>query len=281
MRAVTITADRGLEWAEHPDPVPGEYELLVAVGAAGLNGADLLQRKGYYPPPFGIPEDIPGLEMAGVVVEVGPRTTRFKEGDLVMALVGGAAQAELALTDERTAVPIPADLDLDAAGGFMEAAATAFDALFTQAGLGAGERLLVTGAAGGVGTCAVQLGEAAGATVVASTRHRELNNDLIELGALATVLPAQCAEFGPFDVILELVGGPGSGRLGRVPRDRGASRGDRGGRRGASGARPAPADAEAGAHHGVDDAGSTAPRSGARHLGSRAEGAAPRRVGKA
>ncbi|MGO9341068.1 MAG: zinc-binding dehydrogenase [Acidimicrobiales bacterium] len=209
MRAVTITADHGLEWGEHPDPVPGEYELLVAVGAAGLNGADLLQRKGYYPPPFGIPEDIPGLEMAGVVVEVGPRTSRFKEGDLVMALVGGAAQAELALTDERTAVPIPADLDLDAAGGFMEAAATAFDALFTQAGLGAGERLLVTGAAGGVGTCAVQLGEAAGATVVASTRHRELNNDLIELGALATVLPAQCAEFGPFDVILELVGGPG------------------------------------------------------------------------
>jgi NADPH:quinone reductase-like Zn-dependent oxidoreductase len=209
VRAVTITPGAGLEWAERPDPVPGDYELLVAVGAAGLNGADLLQRRGFYPPPAGIPEDIPGLEMAGVVVDTGPRTSRFKVGDLVMALVGGAAQAELALTDERTALPVPSDLDLECAGGFMEAAATAFDALFTQAGLGAGERLLVTGAAGGVGTCAVQLGEAAGATVIASTRHRELNNDLIELGALVTVLPSQCAEFAPFDVILELVSGPG------------------------------------------------------------------------
>jgi len=209
VRAVTITAGAGLEWAEHPDPVPGDYELLVAVGAAGLNGADLLQRMGFYPPPAGIPADIPGLEMAGVVVETGPRTSRFKVGDLVMALVGGAAQAELALTDERTALAVPSDLELETAGGFMEAAATAFDALFTQADLGAGERLLVTGAAGGVGSCAVQLGEAAGATVVASTRHRELNNDLVELGAIATVLPSQCAEFGPFDVILELVSGPG------------------------------------------------------------------------
>ena len=209
MRAVTITANAGLEWAERPDPVPGDYELLVAVGAAGLNGADLLQQKGFYPPPAGIPEDIPGLELAGEVVAIGARVDRFKAGDRVMALVGGAAQAELALTDARTALEIPTDMDLESAGAFMEAAATAFDALFTQAGLGAGERLLVTGAAGGVGSCAVQLGEAAGATVVASTRHRELNNDLVELGAMATVLPAQCAEFGPFDVILELVSGPG------------------------------------------------------------------------
>jgi NADPH:quinone reductase len=210
VHAVTITEQRTLEWDERPDPVPGDYDLVVAVGAAGLNGADLLQRAGYYPPPVGIPADIPGLELAGEVVAAGERTTRFKVGDRVMALVGGAAQAELALADEKTALEIPEGMDLQAAGAFMEAAATAFDALFTQAGLGAGETLLVTGAAGGVGVTAVQLGAAAGATVVASTRHPELHASLIELGAAAAVPPSESKEFGPFDVVLELVGGDGT-----------------------------------------------------------------------
>jgi NADPH:quinone reductase len=210
VRAVTITEEKTLEWAERPDPEPGDHDLLVAVGAAGLNGADLLQRAGYYPPPVGIPSDIPGLEFAGEVIAVGIHTTGFKIGDRVMALVGGAAQAELAITDEKTALPVPEDMDIQAAGGFMEAAATAFDALFTQAGLGAGETLLVTGAAGGVGNTAVQLGAAAGATVVASTRHPELHGALIELGAAAAILPSGVKEFGPFDVVLELVGGEGT-----------------------------------------------------------------------
>jgi NADPH:quinone reductase len=175
-----------------------------------MNGADLLQRAGYYPPPVGIPAEIPGLEFAGEVIAVGIHTTGFKIGDRVMALVGGAAQAELAITDEKTAIEVPEDMDLQAAGAFMEAAATAFDALFTQAGLGAGETLLVTGAAGGVGVTAVQLGAAAGATVVASTRHPELHAALIELGAAAAVPPSEAKEFGPFDVVLELVGGEGT-----------------------------------------------------------------------
>ena len=150
--------------------------------------------------------------------------TRFKVGDRVMALVGGAAQAELALTDERTALEIPEDMDIQAAGAFMEAAATAFDALFTQAGLGAGESLLVTGAAGGVGATAVQLGAAAGAIVVASSRHPELHSGLIELGAAAAVPPADPKEFGPFDVVLELVGRRGNGGLGGLARHRRAPR---------------------------------------------------------
>lgn len=210
MRAVTITNEKTLEWAERPDPTPGDHDLLVAVGAAGLNGADLLQRAGFYPPPTGIPADIPGLEFAGEVIAIGVHTTGFKLGDRVMALVGGAAQAELAITDEKTALHVPEDMDLGAAGGFMEAAATAYDALFTQAGLTAGETLLVTGAAGGVGSVAIQLGAAAGATVVASTRHPELHAGLIELGAAATVVPSEANEFGPFDVVLELVGGEGT-----------------------------------------------------------------------
>lgn len=209
MRAVTITSDAGLEWQDHPDPIPGDHEVVVAVAAAGLNAADLLQRRGLYPAPPGIPQDIPGMEFAGVVVSTGGRVSRFKVGDPVMALVGGAGQAELAVTHELTAIEVPEDMSLESAGGFMEGAATAYDALFTQAGLSAGEKLLVTGAAGGVGVFAVQLGSAAGATVVASTRHPELHPGLIELGAAVAVPPVEANEFGPFDVILELVGGEG------------------------------------------------------------------------
>ncbi|MFZ0665246.1 MAG: zinc-binding dehydrogenase [Acidimicrobiales bacterium] len=211
VHAVTITSEHGLEWSEHPDPVPGETDLVVAVTSAGLNAADLLQRLGLYPAPPGFPQDIPGMEFAGEVVAIGPRVSRFEIGDRVMALVGGGAQAELAITNEATALEVPEDLDLDAAGGFMEAAVTAYDALIVQAGLAAGEKLLVTGAAGGVGIVAVQLGAAAGATVIASTRHPELESGLIEFGAAIAVPPVEANEFGPFDVILELVGGDGTG----------------------------------------------------------------------
>ena len=170
MRAVTI-ADGRLVVAERPDPEPGRGELLVRVAAAGLNGADLHQLKGAYPAPPGSPPDIPGLELAGEVAAVGPGVFRFAEGDRVMAVVGGGGQAELAVVHERAAVPVPDGLGWPEAGGFPEVVTTAHDALFTQCGLGLGDRLLVHGAAGGVGTAAVQLGAAAGARVVASVRN--------------------------------------------------------------------------------------------------------------
>lgn len=166
MRAVTI-ADGRLVLAERPDPEPGRGELLVRVAAAGLNGADLHQVKGAYPAPPGSPPDIPGLELAGEVIATGPGVFRFAKGDRVMAVVGGGGQAELAVVHERTAIPVPDGLGWPEAGGFPEVVTTAHDALFTQAGLGLGDRLLVHGAAGGVGTAAVQLAAAAGATVVA------------------------------------------------------------------------------------------------------------------
>jgi NADPH:quinone reductase len=202
-----IIEDGRLTVQERPDPEPGSGELLVRVRAAGLNGADMLQRKGAYPAPPGSPPDIPGLELAGEVAARGPGARRFDEGDRVMAVVGGGGQAELALVHERAAMPVPQPLDWPRAGGLPEVFVTAHDALFSQAGLRPGERLLVHGAAGGVGTAAVQLGRAAGARVTGTVRREELRDEVERLGATA-IDPEGFAENGPFDVVLELVGGP-------------------------------------------------------------------------
>jgi NADPH:quinone reductase-like Zn-dependent oxidoreductase len=207
VRAVTISDGR-LVVAERPDPEPGRGELLVRVAAAGINGADLHQVRGGYPAPPGSPPDIPGLELAGEVTAVGPDVFRLGKGDRVMAVVGGGGQAELAVVHERAAIPVPDGLGWPEAGGFPEVVTTAHDALFTQAGLGLGDRLLVHGAAGGVGTAAVQLAAAAGATVVASVRNPGHHQAVAELGAAVVADPGQAFEHGPFDVILELVGAP-------------------------------------------------------------------------
>ena len=208
MRAVTIREGGELEVAEHPDPEPGQGEVLVRVRGAGLNGADMLQRKGGYPAPPGSPPDIPGLELAGEVAALGPGATRFAEGDHVMGIVGGGGQAELAAVHERQLMPVPERLELVAAGAIPEVFTTAHDALFTQAALRPGERLLVHGAAGGVGTAAVQLGAAAGADVVATVRNPDARDSVAALGAQEVLDPEGFEEHGPFDVILELVGAP-------------------------------------------------------------------------
>ena len=190
---------------ERPDPEPGRNELLVRVRGAGINGADMLQRRGAYPAPPGSPPDIPGLELAGEVAALGPDAGRFAEGDRVMAVVGGGGQAELALVHERAAMPVPERVDWPQAGGIPEVFTTAHDAVFSQAGLRPGEHLLVHGAAGGVGTAAVQLGRAAGARVTATVRREELRPAVEELGARA-IEPDGFGDHGPYDVILELVG---------------------------------------------------------------------------
>jgi NADPH2:quinone reductase len=206
MRAVVI--DNGkLRVEERSDPEAGANELVVRVRGAGLNGADMLQRKGAYPAPPGSPVDIPGMELAGEVVEVGRGPTRFAEGDRVMAIVGGGAQAELALVHDRGAMPVPEGLEWPAAGGLPEVFTTAHDALFTQAGLRPGERLLVHGAAGGVGSAGIQLGRATGARVTATVRNEELRPEVEKLGA-EVIDPEGFEEHGPFDVVLELVGAP-------------------------------------------------------------------------
>jgi NADPH:quinone reductase-like Zn-dependent oxidoreductase len=187
MRAGVIHGGR-ISVEERPDPVPGEGELLIRVRAAGINAADLMQRAGNYPPPPGAPADIPGLECAG----------ETEDGRRVMALLGGGGQAELVAVHHTHVLPVPDGMPWEQAGGFMEAFATAHDALFTQARLESGERLLVNGAAGGVGVAAVQLGVQHGARVTANARHH--HEELRALGADTDVE-------GEYDVILELVGG--------------------------------------------------------------------------
>jgi putative PIG3 family NAD(P)H quinone oxidoreductase len=204
VRAVTIR-DQKLSVEDHPDPTPRHGEVLVRVKAAGLNGADMHQLRGFYPAPPGSPQDIPGLELAGEVAACGEGADRFAVGDRVMGIVGGGGQAELALVHERVLVPVPESLSWVEAGGAPEVFTTAHDAVFTQAGLELGERLLVHGGAGGVGTAAVQLGRAAGARVTATVRNPDLRDGVAALGA-TVIEPAGFAEHGPFDVILELVG---------------------------------------------------------------------------
>ena len=204
MRAVTIKDER-LVVEDRPDPEPGAGELLVRVRGAGVNGADMLQRRGAYPAPPGAPKDVPGLELAGEVAALGPGASRFAAGDRVMAVVAGGGQAELAVVHERAAMPVPEGLDWPQAGGLPEVFTTAHDAIFSQAGLRPGEHLLVHGGAGGVGSAAVQLGRIAGARVSATVRRSEHREPVERLGARA-IAPEGFGEHGPYDVVLELVG---------------------------------------------------------------------------
>jgi NADPH2:quinone reductase len=216
MRAATIRTPQGgtgeaqIVIEEHSDPVAGSEEVLVRVHGAGLNGADMMQRRGLYPAPPGSPQDIPGMEFAGEVLALGPGAKRFAEGERVMGIVGGGAQAELVTIHERVLMPVPEGLPWAAAGGLPEVFTTALDAVFTQGELRPGERLLVHGGAGGVGTAAIQLARAAGARVTATVRNEGLRGQVAELGA--EVIPVEdFAGQGPFDVILELVGAPNLG----------------------------------------------------------------------
>lgn len=178
MKAVVIAKPGGpevLELAELPAPVPGEGEVLIDVAATALNRADLLQRRGLYPPPPGA-SDILGLECAGVVSALGPGVSSVKVGDRVMALLAGGGYAEQVSVPERQTLPIPPGLDFVAAAAIPEAFLTAYEALFNVGRLAPTEWVLIHAAAGGVGSAAVELAKASGAHVVATA-----SGDKIEL----------------------------------------------------------------------------------------------------
>ncbi|MEV6233236.1 zinc-binding dehydrogenase [Saccharopolyspora shandongensis] len=210
MRAVTIVDGR-FELQKHPDPVLRPDQVLIGIRGAGLNAADLQQARGDYPAPAGWPADIPGLEVSGEVLELGSAVRDVRVADRVMALVGGGGHAERIAVPADLLLPVPGNISWEQAGGFPEAFSTAWDALVTQAGIAAGDRVLVTGAAGGIGTAMVQIAAVSGADVVASVRRTELHGKIASLpagnGRVDVVTPEGEVDYGPFDIIVELVGG--------------------------------------------------------------------------
>lgn len=209
MRAIVITRPGGpevLEEREVPQPDPGPDEIRVCVAAAGLNRADLLQRKGRYPAPSGAPSDIPGLEYAGTVDAVGSRVRRWRTGDRVMGLVAGGAYAEAVVVHEREAIAVPESLDLESAAAVPEAFITADDALFTRLELATGERLLIHAVGSGVGTAALQIAVAAGATVFGTSRTTWKLERARELGLAEGI---DSSESDVADAVRRLTGGVG------------------------------------------------------------------------
>ncbi|MFG1398816.1 NAD(P)H-quinone oxidoreductase [Roseixanthobacter pseudopolyaromaticivorans] len=185
MIAINITTPGGPEVlvpGKRPVPVPGAREILVKVEAAGVNRPDVVQRRGLYPAPPGA-SDIPGLEIAGIVVALGAEVTRFKLGDAVCALVTGGGYAQYCLSHEATALPVPEGLSMVEAAAIPETFFTVWSNVFDRGGLKRGETLLVHGGTGGIGTTAIQLGKAFGATVITTAGSAEKCTACLKLGA--------------------------------------------------------------------------------------------------
>ena len=215
MRAIVYTGAGGpevLSLAERPDPVPGPGQIRVRVRAAGLNRADIHQRRGEYPAPPGWPADIPGMEYAGEVDATGPGATRCRTGDRVMGLAGGGAQAELLVVHQDTALPAPVGMSWTDAAAIPEAFLTAWDALTLRGRLQRGEAVLIHAVASGVGTAAVQLARTMGATVLGTSRTPAKLEPLRALG-LDVGIDTSRRPFAeqvavPVHVILDVLGGP-------------------------------------------------------------------------
>ncbi len=218
MKAIEIREAGGpevLQPVERPRPVPGDGELLIEVKAAGVNRPDVFQRLGMYPPPPGA-SDIPGLEVSGIVVETGPRTTRFRPGDAVVALLAGGGYAEHALAPEATTLPAPAGLPLEDAAGLPETVFTVWSNVFERAYLDRGEWLLVHGGGSGIGTTAIQLAKAFDARVIVTAGTDEKCRFCEELGADLAInhrredfveRVREATAGRGVDVVLDMVGG--------------------------------------------------------------------------
>jgi NADPH2:quinone reductase len=218
MTAIVIRAPGGPDMLvpeERPVPPPGEHEVLVKVAASGVNRPDVMQRKGLYPPPPGA-TDIPGLEIAGEVVALGPKVERWKPGDKVMGLVVGGGYAQFCPLHERHALPIPENLSLIEAAAVPETFFTVWHNVFERGALKAGETLLVHGGSSGIGTAAIQLAKANGARVITTAGTPDKCQACRRLGADVAVnyrdedfvAATKAATQGRgADVILDMVGG--------------------------------------------------------------------------
>ena len=205
-----------LQPIELPVPRPGQGEVLIRVAAAGVNRPDLMQREGKYPPPPGA-SDIPGLEVAGTIAACGEAARRWREGDHVCALVSGGGYAEYCVAPDVQCLPVPATLDLVAAGGVPETFFTVWANVFERGRLAPGESLLVHGGASGIGTTAIQMARAFGARVFATAGSNEKCRACEQLGAerainyrtddfVARLMEATRGR--GVDVILDMVGAP-------------------------------------------------------------------------
>jgi NADPH2:quinone reductase len=219
MTVIGIKAPGGPEMLvpeERPVPAPGDGEILVKVAAAGVNRPDVMQRQGLYPPPPGAP-DIPGLEIAGEVVALGPNTKRWKVGDKVMALVIGGGYADYALAHESHALPIDG-LSMVEAAAIPETFFTVWHNAFERGALKAGETVLVHGGTSGIGTTAIQLAKAFGARVITTAGSDDKCEACRKLGADIAInyktqdFVAVTKDAGGADLILDIVGGDYVGR---------------------------------------------------------------------
>ncbi len=225
MRAIVIGPNASLDLRDVPTPEPGPGQARVRIRACGVNRADLLQRRGFYPAPPDAPADIPGLEIAGEVDAVGSGTTDVRVGDRVYGVVSGGAYAEAVVVHARTLAKIPVvdgkPLDFVSAAAIPEAFLTAYDAMVLQCGLAAGETVLVHAVGSGVGTAAVQIARAIGARAIGTARSKEKLARAEPLGLHAAVVAEANPDGSPrfaervrevtdgrgVDVVLELVGG--------------------------------------------------------------------------
>jgi NADPH:quinone reductase len=215
MRAVVYTGAGGVEVVvlrDVPTPDPGPNDIRVRVRAAGLNRADLMQRRGGYPVPAGWPADVPGLEYAGEVEAVGEAVRRWKPGDRVMGLVGGGGHAEAVVVHEDEALAVPDALSLVEAAAVPESFLTAWDALTVRGRLTAGERLLVHAVGSGLGTALVQLAARLGATVIGTSRTAAKLEQARALGMREGIDTGggsfREAVGEPVQLIVDVLGGP-------------------------------------------------------------------------
>lgn len=215
MRAAIYSGAGGPEVitiGEVPKPEVGKDHIRVRVHAAGLNRADLIQRRGFYPAPHGWPANIPGLEYAGEVEAVRPGVTRWRVGDRVMGLVGGGAQAEMVVVHQDEVLPVPSGLSYAEAAAIPEAFLTAFDALVTRGRLQAGERVLIHAVGSGVGTAAAQIAKQLGATVLGTSRSGDkLARALLyglDVGIDTSRGAFRDAVGEPVHLVLDVLGGP-------------------------------------------------------------------------
>jgi NADPH2:quinone reductase len=229
MKAIIITQPGGpavLAVEDRDDPRPQGDEVLIEVRASGLNRADIIQRQGNYPAPPGVPADIPGLEVAGVVVQCGPEVTLWKPGDKVCALIAGGGYAQYAIAREGQCLPVPVMFNFTEAAALPEAIGTVWSNVFQRGKLKAGENFLVHGGNSGIGTAAIQLAKAIGCTVYTTVGSEEKGNIALGLGADRFVnyktqdFAIGLATVG-IDVILDMVGGEYLGKNIRVLREEG------------------------------------------------------------